>query len=756
MGSVKGGGKVEINEYAMSLHIGACAYGEGIELLAVNYGEKEIWRGTKVDQDVIPINKPDLFGGDKKEGGVKGLLWWLPGKPTQVMPESLAKRLGLTAATCPGFRGLASIFLTGTAEITEPELADELATLAGVPSNNRKGFYLAANNPYLRKFSTRVRRKSVGLNPAYALIRIENDSKGNWQYASNPAHIIYECLTNTDWGMGENPGVIDKDVFEACAYKLYLEKFGLSLSWTRQAKIEKFIGEILNHIQGALYVNPATGKHTLKLLRGDYIPGSKPLITPANARLASFKRKVWGEIANEVTVTYTNPETGKEETVTAQDLAGIAAEGGVITSSRNYYGVTSKALALKLAERDLAMSVAPIATCEAEVSRAFWNSNTGDIFRLNWPEYGIEQIVFRVGNVRKTNNTVVLGLYEDIFALDKASYLGDGGTGWINPSQPPSPASYYQIGTAPAFLTAIGMGLNSPADLEYPEALAAVSVGADSDDDVNYDLVSFTTDVNGTTSMSTLGSRAYRGTWALLDGLAAEAQTLLPQLHGLRGPEPVAGDFILIGTGNDENTELATVQSVTSSGYLLNRGILDTVPRVWAPGSRAFVVPVDDDSTDLTVRAAFEETSYWFLTRTTGGTLDIADAPQVNISISERPYLPNRPANVKVNGTGFGPVNAAVAPNLTVTWSNRNRRTEASQVMKWTDATVAPEAGQTTKIVVSTAAGVPIITYANLAGTSRVIPLSDLAGHSNVVVRVTAERDGDESLQGHSLSVTLV
>ena len=755
MGTAKSGGEVEITEYAMSLHIGICAYGDGIELLSVEYGDKEIWRGVEVNEGVFPINKPDLFGGDKKEGGVKGLLWWLPGKVTQIMPESLAAKLGLTSATCPGFRGLSSIFVTGTSEVGESSLSAIIAGLAGNPSNNRKGFYLAANNPYLRKFKARLRRKSVGLNPAYALIRIENDSLGNWQYASNPGGMIYECLTNTDWGLGENPNVIDKGSFEGAAFTLYQENFGLSMIWTRQSKIESFIGEILNHIQGALFVNPATGKHTLKLLRGDYVVENLPLITPSNAQLSSFKRKAWGEIANEISVNWTNPETGKEETVVAQDLAAIAAEGGVISSSRRYYGVTSKALALELAERDLAASVNPIATCEAEVTREFWQTNTSDVVRLNWPEYNIDQIVFRVGEAKKTGNTVQLSLYEDIFGLDRANYLGSGGTGWVNPSQPPSPASYYQVGTAPAFLTAMALDLNSPADLEYPEALAAVTVGADSDDDVNYDLISYLTDVNGTVTQASLGAREYRGTWSILGGLVAEAQTLLASLPGLRGPEPVAGDFILIGTGIDENTEIATVQSVSSSGYLLNRGMLDTVPRAWEAGTRAFVIPIGDNSTDLTVRSAFEETSYWFLTRTTAGKLPLADAPQVNVSVSERPYFPNRPANVKVNTVGFGTVDATAAANLTVTWANRNRLTEASQVQKWTDASVAPEAGQTTKIVVSTPAGVPIVTHSGLTGASKVIALSEVSGHTSVVIRVTAERDGYESLQGHSLAVSL-
>ncbi|TIU88810.1 MAG: hypothetical protein E5W06_00125 [Mesorhizobium sp.] len=757
----KSGGKVEVHEYSMSLHVGICAAGDGLQLIALNYGDKEIWRGEAADQGVFSINKPDLFGGIKKEGGVKGLLWWLPGKSDQSMPETLAKRLGLTSATCPGFRGLSSFFLTGTKEAAEPSnppwwSSGILAGLMGNPGNNKAGFYLGANNPYLRTLSARVRRPSIGLNPAIALIRIPDDSNGNAQYASNPGHMTYECLTNTDWGLGEPTSAIDKASFEASAQTLYDEGFGLTMLWMRQTEVGKFIGEISTHIQSAVFVNPSTGKHTMKLLRADYDFDVLPEINPSNAKLSSFKRKTWGEISNEVVVTYTNAETGKESTVTSQDLAGIAAQGGIVSTSQNYYGVSHEALAIKLADRDLAMMVAPIATLQATVTREFWKTTASNVVKLSWPERNIDQIIFRVSEVNLTDHTVELSLYEDIFGLDQASYLTPGGSQWQNPSQPPTPATYYQLGTAPAFMTAAALQLTDPSELVYPEVLSAVTVGADSDDDVNYDLVSNVTDVNGTPSQSVLGTSAYRGTWAFLTPLVAEAQTTVSTLPGLRGSEPVAGDFVLIGTGPDEYTEIATVQAVDEDGFHLNRGMLDTIPRAWPIGTRAFVIPPSTLVVDPTIRSAFEDTPYWILTRTTGGVLPLASAPQVNVTLSERPYLPNRPADVKVNGVGFGDVDANEATELTVTWANRNRILESTQAMKWTDADVAGEAGQTSKVVVSMLDGTPLQTYAGLTGTSKVIPLTDVAGQKRVLISVVAEKDGNESLQAYELMAKLI
>ena len=755
MGSSKSGGKVEIAEYSISMHLGLCSYSEGIQLLNVKYGEKEIWNGQLTDQDAVSVNDPELFGGVKKEGGVKGLIWWLPGKVNQILPESLARKFGLTSSTSPGYRGLASIFLTGTQNIVELSMGGILSALFNQPSKNQKGFYLAANNPYLRAISARVRRAPIGLDPAKALIRMPNSSLGRTQYAANPAHIIYECYTNTDWGMGENPNLIDKAAFEEAAHILWTEGFGLNMKWSRQTEIGKFIGEVLNHIYGATFVNPLTGKHTIKLLRADYDVLSLPVINPSNAVLSNFKRKAWGEITNEVVVTMTNMETGKEETVTVQDLAGIASQGGVTSTSKNYYGVGSRDLALRLAERDLAMMVNPIATCEVEVTQEFWKTVVNGVMVLSWPEYDIDRLVFRVSEINRGDNSIKLNLYEDIFGLDYASYFDAGESEWQNPSEIPEPVSYYQIGTAPAFMTAAAFGKSDPGELVYPEAMTNVVVAADSNDDTNYDVVTYVADVNGTISRTNIGTRAYRSTFVLLDAIQAADQTLIPVLSGLRGAAPEVGQFVLIGTGLDDRTEICTIQSVTEAGYLLNRGVLDTVPRNWNAGTRAFVIPAANVAADPTHRSTYEDVSYWLLARTTMGILPLERAPRINATLSERPYLPNRPANVKINGVGFGTVDAEGLSSIPVTWANRNRTLESTQVFRWTDGNVAGEVGQLTEIVIRTMAGAVVKTYTNLPGTSFNIPVGDLAPYDRVSVSVTARLGGRRSLQAHALTVSI-
>lgn len=772
----KSGGNVQVSRYSMSMHVGICAAGRTLQLLEVKIGDKRIWRSARTRRSVMAIDRPGLFGGDRKEGGTVGLMWWLNGDPTQFLPGPLFARLGRARDTCPGFRGLASLFFTGSAGLGEMSEGDKAqfpnskptpgeneaagSRVAGFIGNaGIKGFTWCANNPYLKSISARVRRAPEGLNPSISLIRLPDSSEGVAQYAANPAHIIFECLTNQDWGMGESLGAINVGAFEAAAQTLYDEEFGLNMIWTRQSKIEDFIGEVLSHIQGALFVDPATGKHTLKLMRADYVVADLPIVTPDNAKLSSFKRKMWAEVANEITVTWTNPETSKEETVTAQDNAAIAMQGGVSTDSRNYHGIASRQLAMRVAERDLAAVVHPLATVEAEVSREFWETVTYDAVRLNWPKYGIGNVVFRVSEVRQgsTDRKIILSLYEDIFGRATANYLDDADTGWHDDTGPVEPISRYKIGTAPAFVMASSLdGIDDPSDLVYPEAVSFIAAGRNYYSDTGYELHTYRTNPSGQTVRANLGDMMLQDFWLSTVALNQQATTNIADFTGIIGSPPEIGSYLLIGTGADETNEICLVDGYSeSAGYLVRRGLLDTTPKAWPVGTPVFVFPPLFTAADTTRRAATELVRYRLATVTPNGSLLRDETPEVSATLTERPHMPLRPANVRVGGVAFGTFNMGAAADVTATWVNRNRTSEASQILSWTDASVTGEAGQTTTIVIEDNLGNEIDVITGVTGTSRTFLRSRFGGLTDCRVRLYAERDGMRSLQGHSIRVTL-
>ena len=311
------------------------------------------------------------------------------------------------------------------------------------------------------------------------------------KYDSNPAHIIYECLTNTSWGACVSPLNIDYDAFLDCAEVLYDERFGISMIWTQQSTIEAFINEVLDHIEATLFVNPFTGLLTLKLIRNDYVFAELPVFTPDNSRVTNFQRKLWGETVNEVVVSWTNPDNEEIETVIAQDDANIETQGGIVSDGRNYYGVRRKDLrrSWRIAtcgrhrrrwRRATSRSTAPAGTC---CPAACWCSTR----RTD----GIDQIVMRVGPVdygKPGDPTVKAQLTEDVFALALATYTEPPATAWLPTAEAPSSADFTEILTLPYFVMVNVLSATQLSGLEYPEVFAGVLAAEDGQDTSEFDL----------------------------------------------------------------------------------------------------------------------------------------------------------------------------------------------------------------------------------------------------------------------------
>lgn len=109
MGGKSGDAKMRVASYYMSIHFGIC-HGPVDAIEAIYCGEKKAWEGSFAGPGRIGISKRKLFGGEKKEGGLSGTVYVLPGGPDQVMPEDVAARVGLTPRSMPAYRGITSLF----------------------------------------------------------------------------------------------------------------------------------------------------------------------------------------------------------------------------------------------------------------------------------------------------------------------------------------------------------------------------------------------------------------------------------------------------------------------------------------------------------------------------------------------------------------------------------------------------------------------------------------------------------------------
>lgn len=777
MGS-KGGSKYKVVDYYMGIHYGICA-GPIDALLGIYIKERDAWPGkTKYDDDsdqstdpnapivsfkdfiaslgggnaptatqsvavgetVLTINRPDLFGGEKKEGGVSGLVRFMPGTSSQVLPAELAEKLKTTPDKAPGYRGIASAWFYG--------------------QSAKRSFMWCQNNPYLPPAWFTVFRRPRGLSINKATVQ-----RGNYPPDANPGHMIYECMTNTDWGMGAPATLFNQATFESVGDKLLAEKFGLSMIWNDQATIEDFVKEILDHIQATLYINPRTGLWELKLIRKDYVVSQLRVLNPDNAILTNRQRKAWGETINEVVITWTDPTNEKERTITFQDPANITMQGGIVSDGRNYYGIRNAELATEVGARDIRSAAYPLFSCEAECDREGWDLLPGDCVVVDWPEDGIEQIVCRVGKVdygRPGDMTVKASLVEDIFSLDVATYTSPPPSGWQSPDKDPDPMAVRQFFTLP-YPAMVAAGLDPLLD-QYPRVVPGILAQQNDIGTYNFDLWGPQTTGAGT-SVANLGTFLQTNYSTLTAVLAREAtsQITKAQLGAVRGIEDdaVVGDLLYIGSGNDAACEIAQITGYNSGTqtYTLRRGVFDTIPRAWPLGTRVWQITADFGAyDDANERLAPGNIQYRMTPKTSKGMLPLAAAPVDTMALDFRPYRPFRPANVRVGGNDiFSGTQVYLAPLATIpiTWANRNRLMEDTVSRAWTDGNVTPEAGQTTTIRLTSADGVVLSTINDLAGTSYDLDPTLFAGEQFAYVTVSSKRDGLESLQNARVQVEL-
>lgn len=732
----------------MSIHYGICA-GPVDELQAIIFGEKDGWQGSVTDYTEIPIDLPNLFGGLKKEGGVQGAAVYLPGGVDQILPDALAGRFGLLGNNCPGFRGISSLFMVGkSGGSTSVPIAGVLST--GIPGSS--GFYWSANTPYLKGLWAKVKRMAKGLDIATAAIGPD----------ANPIHIIYECLTNTDWGMGASSSIIDVPAFNAAAQTLFNENFGLSMIWTRQSSIEAFVNEVIDHIQATIYASPRTGLLTIKLVRADYDENTLPLITPDNATLNSFQRKAWGETVNEIVTTWTNPANEQEETVTMQDLGNITMQGDVVSDSRNYYGIRNSALATQVTARDLRMAAAPLSSCEIQVDRSAWDWVPGDLFKLVWPDEGVTGVVMRIGNLKygkAGDPTIRINAVEDIFALNASAYTVPPGSAWVDPSSDPQPMTHVEIITQNAYISAQNLSVGDAQATEYPDVYASVLAAQGDQDTASFDLYREEAQPNGDYIWANQGSKTLTGRGLLLTALPQEVVSTVAALpNPSRGSGPEVSGLLMIGSGGDLGMEIALIQSYDiSTGWTLHRGVLDTIPRAWPVGTPVWFIGANSNSGDPDVLMDGQYVEYKLLTQTSRGILPLDDAPIESATLTGRPHLPLRPANVKINNVAFGNVNLPVAGAfIPVTWSNRNRVTETSQILRWDDGSVTPEVGQETVLRMYATNGDLLHEYVAAEGDdSYNIPKTDRGTNNAIDIEVLSRRDGLESLQNMKRRVNI-
>ncbi|HHA2757620.1 TPA: hypothetical protein ACOEQX_000837 [Stenotrophomonas maltophilia] len=709
--------------YYMGIYFGECL-GPVDSLREIRVGDRKVWDGsaqtvwTKLFGVNLPrtvpatgpittsrsitILAPEVFGGDKGEGGIVGTLEVRMGEPAQ-MPSTYLQ--SLVPGPWPAARGLFTTVFNGQ---------------------------VSAMNPYIKNWTKKVSRWRQGWK------------KGLWQgdlvqidEGMNPAHIIYQVRTE---GMGHPIDVINEASFRKAAQTLKDEGFGLCLKWSRSVPAGEFMDMVCDHIGGMRIEDPVTGLTELVLVRPDYDPATLEEIGPGQImELLEWQQPLLDNSVNEITVVYRDIATNKEAAVTYQNLASVQAQGRVVNSRKNYPGLWNAALAGRVAAREVAAVSGLPCRVKIRVRQDAGPFKRGQVRALSWPRRGVVRMPVRILDIdsgTQTETSVVLTVAQDVAGMASASYIQPSDSAWVEPDTKPKPVTVQRLQEASYRDLATTLGA--------PE-LAAVSpdVGYLTSIGVRPTSVAF-----GYTLQTRLGSAPFAEAGAAdfaPTGLLITAMTATTTAIALSAG--VSLDMIEVGTEALIDDELVRVVSIDPVAATLTvaRGCVDTVPMPHAVGTRVWFT---DEYVGFDGREylANESPQAKLITRTSQGELNPDLATTIGLTLQRRQIRPYPPGRLRVQGEAYPPELWTFGTELTVQWAHRDRLLQADQLVDTTQGNIGPEPG-TTYTVRWFLAGSLVRTQAGITGTTDTYTPPAGSGGKQIRVEVEAIRDGYRSWQ---------
>lgn len=719
--------------YFLSLLSGLCR-GPVDEFVAIQAAELEAWTGTITGNTLSSIQKPNLFGGEKKEGGLKGPFSVFMGADNQVLPGAQGSLPSVKASIGTGLvsdmRGVVTVWYDGL---------------------------VSCMNPYVKEWKFRVRRWSKGWwqnqvwYPEKALILME-DGKVK---AMNGAHIVYECCTNPLWGRGLPTNKLDENSFIYAANTLCAEGFGVCLAWYRKEDIDVFIQKICDLIGAVLYTDRETGLIVLRLVRDDYVVSELPLFTPETG-LLDIREDDSGSADsayNEVIGTGRSPVNNQEFQVRAQNLAAFQAQQSVSSLDQDYRGIPTKELLSRIVLRDLRANATGLKKFTVILDRRGWRIAPGAPFRIADPDRGIGEIVLRAGEIddgKMLDGRIQIKTVQDVFGLPATSFVTPTEPGWTPPpttAVPATEARLIEAGYRDIYLIAgSGDAESGPIDAAYVGQLAI----SPNNTSYQYDLA---TKADGEPEYDVRGTGSFTGNAKLAADITATQTSFVVTDEqsfdaGNIGQALYIGEELVRFDAYVEGTHTVTVA----------RGVADTIPQPHPANARLWTID-DDLINDGRAYTEGETVFSKVLTLIASDSLSLDDAPEMSVDLVARQGRPYPPADPEVDGDSiFGLTGEHAEP--VITWVSRNRITQADQLVGHFEPSISGEEGQTFNIRVYTLDDdvTPIRTEDGITGLTWTYDAAmQSADSAPAVVRIELEsaRDDYVSWQKHSFNVVL-
>lgn len=696
----------------------ALAMGPEVQLHTILVYDTVVWTGSTSTTVTTSgeVSATTLFGGHKNGGGFSSEFTYYPGSFSQGVDGYLEYQVG---SSVPAYRGVAHIVFPH-AYIGE---SASLHKIAFVLSN----------------YTNAIGAPNGGL--------VGEDM--------NPMEAIYQIMTDQWRGLGVATTLIDLASFQAAATTLFNEGNGVSVKVTSAQTGKQLIAEVLRQIDAILYQDPETGKFVVKLIRFDYDIGTLPVYDEDDViQVRNFTKTSWEDVLAQVKVSFSSREKESSIVAIAQDMATASMIGRLKTSPLSFPFCYDPDLANRIAARELSTSSVPLFRMTVEMNRNGYNLRPGDVFKFTWPEYGLNDAVFRVQRHdlgALLDNKIVLECLQDSFAQSNVVFSTPATSGWVAPVTQPTTVAVFDLVEAPRF---IGRKLEQTV-LDGRASVIPVAQRPSSGS-TGFDLVVGAT--SGVLGFRDPEAVEYPATGTLQAAYPADAgltgadvtgfvvENALGNFEVASADDLLSGDGGLLIIGNEWlsfSVRTGTAPTFTLTG--IRRGLFGTRPLDHAPGARVWHVNVDHFGTGSIAEDLSEVgmAYYKILDRVGGIVQDGASVPESSKAMADLADRPARPRNVQISASRTPVVNTAVARPLTWVASNRN----ADSVTYEQDAAQTPDQTETYDVQVYFGATLQGSLSADDVASGWNIPFNTLSGPlvvNDASVRVTARRVGGD------------
>lgn len=726
--------------YHLGLQLAWCQGSDDLTMRRLYIGDDEVedFTGAPIGGgDTFTVDKPDLFGGeDLGQGGVVGTLQFFSGSNTQTASGYLENvRVTAASITAPGTGYSVGDILTeagdGTASTRSTYYVSEIAggQVTKISRVSPGSYSTTSTNPaattvvpgggsgctltltYSDPLQTEGGDTPGYRDVAYLLPHLEHVQLGTstsikpWAAelrripdglalgggdelidgGANLANVLYEVLTDDDWGYGYGASDINVANFTTAAGTLATEGNGFSFTLDGVENLEDMIRRLEEQMDGVLYQNPMTGKWEIKLARADYDVLLVPEINATNIiELRDFNRGTWEGTTNQIRVPFNDASDDyKSSYGFAQDMANVRILGMNVSASVGHPGVKTASLANSLAWRELRTLAIPLANASFTVDRSFYGVLPGEVVAFTDADLGFNRLPMRVKSIDYgdlLDGKIKIEAIQDVFFAAAGVFSDNPSTGW----EPPAatlvayPDDEQIAIEAPRALTARDPQSVSPTtDKVYAFARRAGS-------EVTFQIwqrnhatlpAGAYSEIGEVFGFSKIGRLALALPLGATNPVTSVTVTAAPDTQAaLLAAFPTVLDAVELGTDLislcmiDDEFVLVTSAQSSGSDVQLNtvyRGVLDSVQADHAVGASVFLVFSGAGMGDSALPAG-NVVDVKLLPRAAGALLAIGDATNIQLTLSSRtrrPYPPSEfdlnsvtlpTTNVDLDGTGTG------------------------------------------------------------------------------------------------------